>query len=222
MKQALTLLLLFSAANVYAGAGMHMPERIHSFNFKHIELQSDSSAMVHMEAWHGDELEKFNWSIEWQKFDKHRSAEFSLGYLKAADAFWDTGPVAAVEYEREPGDSESEGWIGWQFKGTAPYFIHVDAKTLIGENEQLKVEVELEHEFPLGKHWLLETKLEAEAGRFEDAGDHDVELESWRFGWRVQYETVHRLRYYGGAEYTDDHHSDTSQWRAVAGIAYWW
>lgn len=223
MQKCLAIIsLCLISGQAIAGAGMHMPDKIHKVAVKHFEVLTDDTALVHLEGWYGDELRKTTWSAEWRKTDEHENSEISLGYVWATSAFWDGGPVLSVEEESEPGERHREHWFGWQFKGTAPYFIHTDFKTLLGEQQQFKMELELEHEFPLSKHWLLESKLELEGGRFADDGRHEVALESWRVGWRLQYETVARFRYYTGVEYADDEHADSQEWRFLTGLSYWW
>ncbi len=214
-------LLLACSAQVQAGAGMQMPGTLHHLNLKQFEVQSEGARVAHLEAWHGDELNKVTWSTKWYEIDNESLGEISLGYVAAINPFWDTGPVVAFEREDDGFDTEQETWVGWQFKGTAPYFIHVDTKALIAKDEQVKVVLELTHEFALSKHWLLETKLELEAGSFNDH-KRENEVESWHLGWRFQYETVERFRYYIGVEYSDSHTPESQEWRTVGGLAYWW
>lgn len=222
MRLLLGIVVWLVSSQVFAGAGMHMPMKLNKINLEKLEIQSEDSYRIDLSGWYGTELRRLTWSTEAQVIDDQYSTEFSLGYTYATDAFWDSGPVLALKREDDDLHTKNETWLGWQFKGTAPYFIHVDAKTLIGESEQFKVEVKLEHEFPLSRDWLLATHVELEAGRFEEDGEYDLEFESSQIGWRLKYETVQRFSYYIGAEYADLHIPDTNQWRAVAGLSWWW
>jgi uncharacterized protein involved in copper resistance len=213
---------LFLPLQAYAVAGMHMPEKIHAFKLEQLEIQTESSAVAHLKGWYGTELSKTTWAAEWREIDNEQSTELSIGHAFAIDPFWDAGPVLSFEQEDDGRDTESETWLGWQFKGTAPYFVHVDINALVGKHQQAKIEIEAEHDFPLSRSWMLQTKLDLELGSFVEGGNRENELESWRLGWRVKYETVERFSYYLGLEFANSHIPESKQWRGVAGLSWWW
>lgn len=203
-------ILLLSWASLGYATGMETNPRLYKMDLRQLEWQSGGQSALELESWYGDAIKKWLLDIELEKESSegvHR--EITAGYRQAISPFFDAGLV----FRRETGD-DNRNWTGVQLSGTAPYFIHTTVELLAHQGDVL-LDVELEHELPLSRRWIIKTKAEYEA-LLTGGGPQEAEV-----GFRLVYETPGRWGIYVGYEWQSALDDDDTSRVAVAGLSYW-
>ena len=214
MKQLFLLSFLLWPALANA-TGMHTPGNLHSLTLDELEWQGKNISHLFVHGWSGDAFNKLSYELELDHTQHGDTArEVDLTYQFAVTPFSDL----KVGLSHLVNESVNDTFITFGALGTTTGFIHFDSKLLLGPAGKVGLSLEFEHEYPLSKHWVMESSITVEAlSGIEDSG-----LQETTLGLRFNYETLNRLGFYVGAEWTDEHQVSSDDLRGVIGLSYWY
>jgi len=155
---------------------------------EYLEEEGEGILEWDIDLWSGKDLNKYWIKSEGELHGSeinHANIEFVRSH--AITAYWDQQFGLRHDLSGD-GSNTSRNWVSYGFIGTAPYFISVDARVLVGEESSSQMLVELEREFMLTQEWVLTPELDIILNgrtneRFaEGAGVAEIEL-SVRLGY---------------------------------------
>ena len=211
MRRCVPLLLLcgsvYAEPNLYSMAGV---DRLEYLDGDTLELEAD--------GWIGRDLEKLVWKLEGESGDEDEF-EVQLLYGRAITAFFDV--QVGLRYLDDDFGDETSLAIG--IEGDAPYNIELDVAAFIGD-DNVELRAEAERDFWLTPRWVLQPRVEIEAGvdddpeRFIESGLTKVEA-----GLRLRYEINRRVAPYVGVSWQRRYASigDESDTAALIGLSFW-
>lgn len=116
------------------------------------------------------------------------SANIELVYSRAVYTTWDQQFGIRRDFKPSP-NGEQRDWVSFGYLGTAPYFVQVDARVFVGEEESTQLLIELEREIMLTQEWVLTPELDIVAnGRNNSKYQEGSGLAEIEFSLRLGYE----------------------------------
>lgn len=184
------------------------------------------------QAWVGGDINKLWLKTEGEVAGGNtEDAELEAYYSRAVAAFWDVQFGLRHDFKIE--DSPSRDWVGFGFKGLAPYRFEVDATAYAGSEGRTAARLKAEYELLLTQKLVLMPEVEfnlygkADPERGLGSGLSDSEV-----GLRIRYEFAREFapyvgvvwtnKYGGTADYARAAGAPTSDTQFVAGIRAWW
>lgn len=196
---------------------------------EHREKDGEVALTFKGEAWIGKDMEKLWLKSEIEKEESStESSEIMLAYGKAVAAYWDL--MVGVRSDIVP--SPSRNWLAVGMKGTAPYFIDVEAFAFVGKAGRSLFRVELEQEWMITQKWALVPKVEIElSGKTDEEVEVGSGLSKVEAGLRLMYEVRREFAPYVGinyekaygrtADFKREEDEDTSKTQWVIGVHAW-
>lgn len=162
------------------------------------EVEGSDPLRWDIAAWLGRGLRKL-----WLKSEGRRgagateAAELQLLYSQAVTPFWDVQAGWRGDLEPAP----HRDWLALGLRGTAPYFVDIDAALFMGESGRTALRVKAEYELSLGRRLILGPELELNAyGRDDPALGLGSGLSSAQLGLRLYYRVTRQFSPYAGVE----------------------
>lgn len=125
-----------------------------------------------LDGWVGGDFHKLFVRSEVEREDAETATvENRLLYSYNTSEFWDL--QAGIRYDQKP-ESVSYGVVG--LHGLAPYWIETDAHVFFSEVGDITGRLELSHELLLNQHWVLEPRLQLDAGAGQSGFEAGLQL----------------------------------------------
>ncbi|MEM7433075.1 MAG: copper resistance protein B [Pseudomonadota bacterium] len=183
-----------------------------------LEYLTDDIVAIEADGWIGRDLNKFVWKFEGESGDEDEF-EVQLLYGRALTAFFDL--QLGVRFLDDDVGDETSLAIG--IEGDAPYNLELDVAAFIGD-DNVEIRAEVERDFWLTSRWVLQPRIELEAG-FDDDPERliDSGLTEIEAGVRLRYELNPRIAPYLGVAWHRRYLStaDESDTSALAGVSFW-
>ena len=151
-------------------------------------------------AWYGYDLNKVLLRSEGEMLNgETEKAEVRLAWDHAVAPYWNL--LLGARHDIRP-DAPQRDWAFVGVRGTAPYFVHTDAKLFVGEDSLVALRLTAEYELLLTQRLVLTPKLEANVYTREDR-QHDINdgLSDVSAGLRLKYEIVRQFAPYVGVHW---------------------
>ncbi len=115
-------------------------------------------------------------------------AKIELVYSRAVYTTWDQ--QFGVRHDLKPNpEGSARSWVPFGYIGTAPYFIDLDARLILGERSSSQLLIELEKEVMLTQEWVLTPELDIAAnGRSNPVYGEGSGLSEVKFSLRLGHE----------------------------------
>lgn len=162
------------------------------------EVEGDDPLRWDVEAWLGRDLSKLWLKSEGRRNDgATEAAELQLLYARAVTPFWDV--QAGWRGDLEPGPHRD--WLALGLRGTAPYFVDVDAALFVGTAGRTALRVKAEYEWRLTRRLILGPELEVNAyGKDDPELGLGAGLSTAQLALRLYYRPVPQFSPYVGVE----------------------
>lgn len=176
-----------------------------------------------LDAWIGKDLNKLWIKSLGERLDSDTErSEIDLLYSRAISPFWDLQMGLRHEFRPKP----AQDWLGFGFKGIAPYLFEVDTNIFVNDDSQINARLEVEYEYMFSQKLILVPNLELS---FYSDDDNDREivsgLSSAELGFRLHYEIKRELSPYLGINFEKKFGNsvveESSESQFVLGISFW-
>ena len=184
------------------------------------------------QAWVGGDVNKLWLKSEGSRVHgKAEDASLEAYYSRAVAAFWDA--QFGVRHDFAAGDAPARNWLGFGFKGLAPYVFDVDATAYLGGSGRSAARLKAEYNLLLTQRLILMPEVEFNAYGKEDPerglgsglAESDVAL-------RLRYDIRREFAPYIGVVWTHKYGATADFARVaggpvhdtqyVAGVRAWW
>ena len=154
-------------------------------------LRHDDEAIIEwdVDIWSGRDLTKY-WikSAGGYSNSDFENANVEFVYSRAISAFWDQQFGFRQDFNTDTNEN-ARSWLSYGFIGTAPYFVSVDARLFIGEENSSQLLIELERELMITQQWVLTPELDIVAnGQTNSNYGEGSGLAEIEFSLRLGYE----------------------------------
>jgi copper resistance protein B len=176
-----------------------------------------------LDAWIGKDLNKLWIKSRGEHLDSDTErSEIDILYSRAISPFWDLQVGLRHEFRPKP----SQDWLGFGFKGIAPYLFEVDANIFVNDDSQINARLEIEYEYMLSQKLVLVPNLELSI--YSD-NDNDREITSGlslaELGLRLHYEIKREFSPYIGINFEkkfgNSEVEESSESQLVLGLSFW-
>lgn len=182
-----------------------------------------------LHAWYGDDRNKLWLRSEGERSDgRVEDGQLELSWAHAATAFWDT----QLGLRQDLGEGRSRQWAAFGVRGTAPYWVDIEATAYVGAAGRTAVRLRAEYELRLTRRLVLQPDVELNLyGRNDPAAHIGHGLANSDVGLRLRYEIRRQLAPYVGVVWRSEHGATAEQSRQqgrrasdrqwVAGLRFW-
>ncbi|MCC6209174.1 MAG: copper resistance protein B [Gammaproteobacteria bacterium] len=162
------------------------------------EVEDGNPVKWDAEAWLGRDLRKLWLKSEGVRSDGETSAaELQLLYSRAVAPYWDLQAGWRGDLEPAP----RRDWLAIGLRGTAPYFLEIDAALFAGESGRSALRVKMEYELRLTRRIILGPELEMNVyGKDDPALGVGAGVSSAQLGVRLYYQVARQFLPYVGVE----------------------
>ena len=176
-----------------------------------------------LDAWIGKDLNKLWVKSRGERLDSDTErSEIDVLYSRAISPFWDLQMGLRHEFRPKP----TQDWLGFGFKGIAPYLFEVDANIFVNDDSQINARLEIEYEYMLSQKLVLVPNLELSI--YSD-NDNDREITSGlslaELGLRLHYEIKREFSPYIGINFEkkfgNSEVEESSESQLVLGLSFW-
>ena len=128
--------------------------------FEYLQDSGDDILEWDIDVWTGRDLSKY-WIKSAGEYSNSEIEEANIEfvYSRAISAYWDQQFGIRQDLKPKP-DGDARSWLSYGFIGTAPYFISVDARLFVGEEDSSQLLIELERELMITQQWVLTPELD--------------------------------------------------------------
>ena len=176
-----------------------------------------------LDAWIGKDLNKLWIKSRGEHLDSDTErSEIDVLYSRAISPFWDLQMGLRHEFRPKP----TQDWLGFGFKGIAPYLFEVDTNIFVNDDSQINARLEIEYEYMLSQKLVLVPNLELSI--YSD-NDNDREIASGlslaELGLRLHYEIKRDFSPYIGINFEkkfgNSEVEESSESQLVLGLSFW-
>lgn len=221
-----------SAGPAVSGMDMHGNAPLAMVSFDQLETtqgrRADGQAWE-LHAWYGEDRNKLWLRSEGERSDgRLEDGQLELSWAHAASAYWDT----QLGLRQDLGEGRSRQWVAVGVRGTAPYWVEIEASAYVGAGGRTAARLRAEYELRITRRLVLQPDVELNFyGRNDPATHIGHGLANSAVGLRLRYEICRQLAPYLGVVWRSDHGATAQQSRQrgrsssdrefVAGLRFW-
>lgn len=157
--------------------------------FEYFQEHGNHAIEWDIDAWIGQDLSKY-----WIKSSgayinsEFEDANIEFVYSQAISPHWDSQFGVRHDFKADS-DGATRNWLSYGIIGTAPYFIDVDARVLVGQESSTQLLIELQRELMITQEWVITPELDIVAnGRTNQRFAEGSGLAEIEIGLRLGYE----------------------------------
>jgi copper resistance protein B len=190
--------------------------------------QADGQAWE-LHAWYGNDNDKLWLRSEGERSDgRVEDGQLELAWAHSATAFWDT----QLGLRQDLGEGTLRQWAAFGVRGTAPYWVEIEATAYVGADGRTAARLRAEYELRLTRRLVLQPGIELNLyGRNDPAARVGRGLADTDAGLRLRYEISRQLAPYIGVVWYSEHGTTArlarqQEWpgsdrQFVAGVRFW-